>query len=79
MLIKKIEKGHYNYKYKRVEFDVIKHDDLEGELIWEIKFEEWRHEKIVYFDHGMDSLWATKGEALYMAKHFVNELILNLN
>ena len=71
----KIQKGHYQVNYKGVEFDIVKQDDIFGDLVWLINFDDFNHEKLVFWTHGEDSLWATKGEAVKMAKHFVNNII----
>ena len=60
----KIQKGHYQVNYKGVEFDIVKQDDIFGDLVWLINFDDFNHEKLVFWTHGEDSLWATKGEAV---------------
>ena len=75
MATTKIEKGLYQLNYKGVEIYIEKQNDILGDLVWLINFDDFNHEKLVFWTHGEDSLWATKGEAVEMAKHFVNNII----
>jgi len=67
----KIAKGHYEYEFKGITFFIERIDDILGDLIWNIQFDDFQVEKNVFFNGGEDSLWATKGEAKEMAELFI--------
>lgn len=69
----KIAKGQYQFEFQGITFFITKMDDILGDLIWNIQFDDFRLEKEVFFNQGEDSLWATKAEAKEMAQHFIQQ------
>jgi len=69
----KITKGNYEFEFKGITFFITKMDDILGDLIWNILFDDFALEKKVFFNEGEDSLWATKSEAIFSAKLFIEE------
>ena len=69
----KITKGNYEFEFKGITFFITKMDDILGDLIWNIQFDDFAVEKNVFFNRGEDSLWASKGEAKEMAKLFIEK------
>lgn len=67
----KIAKGNYEFEFKGITFFITKIDDIWGDLIWNIQFDDFGVEKNVFFNGGEDSLWASKREAKEMAELFI--------
>lgn len=67
----KISKGFYEFEHKGQIYFISKLNDIQGELTWNIQFDDFKIEKEVFFNQGEDSLWATKSEAKEMAQHFI--------
>jgi hypothetical protein len=65
----RIEKGYYKGEIKGKVFYIIYNDDLEGELLWSIHFEDDDFGETVFAEE--DQLWYTKREAMEMANYFV--------
>ena len=71
--MKRIEKGYYVGKIKGKVFYIIHNDDLEGELLWSIHFEDDQFGEMVFDINGEDQLWYTKREAMEMTNYFVEQ------
>jgi hypothetical protein len=69
MRTKRIEKGYYQGEFKGKLFRIIYNDDLEGELLWSIHFNDEEFEATVLAEE--DQLWFTKREAVEKAVEFV--------
>ena len=69
MRTKRIEKGYYQGEEKGHTFFIIHNDDLEGELLWSIHFEDDLFGEKVFAEE--DQLWFTKREALEMTAYFI--------
>lgn len=71
MRTKRIEKGYYQGEFKGELFHIIHNDDLEGELLWSIHFENDEFGEIVFAEE--DQLWFTKREAVERAVDFIEK------
>lgn len=69
--MKRIEKGYYKGEIKGKVFYIIYNDDLEGELLWSIHFENDEFGETVFSENGEDQLWYTKREAMEMTNYFI--------
>ena len=67
----RFEKGYYKGEIKGKVFYIIHNDDLEGELLWSIHFENNSFGETVFDENGEDQLWYTKREAMEMTNYFV--------
>jgi len=67
--MKRIEKGYYKGEIEGKVFYIIYNDDLEGELLWSIHFEDDQFEEKVLAEE--DQLWYTKREAMEMTELFI--------
>jgi len=66
----KIEKGFYRGQFKGYGFGIIYNDDLQGDLLWSIHFEDQNFGEMVFSEE--DQLWSTKKEAVSMAALFID-------
>jgi len=69
--MKRIEKGFYVGKIKNQVFYIMYNDDLSGDLLWSIHFENDQFGEKVFDENAEDQLWATKGEAMQMTELFI--------
>ena len=65
----RIEKGYYKGEIEGKVFYIIYNDDLSGELLWSIHFEDDQFGEKVFAEE--DQLWYTKREAMEMTNYFV--------
>ena len=74
MTTKRIEKGYYRGEFNGYGFRIIYNDDLEGELLWSVHYEDDNFGELVFSEN--DQLWYTKREAVRKAVDFINEYAL---
>ena len=67
----RIEKGYYRGEFNGYGFRIIYNDDLEGELLWSIHYEDDNFGELIFSEN--DQLWFTKSEAVYMAVEFIGQ------
>lgn len=73
MKTRRIEKGYYVGQEKGYTFFIIYNDDLSGELLWSIHFEDDQFGEKVFDENGEDQLWYSKKEALEMTTYFIQQ------